>query len=452
MSRTNQDSLGFEQLEARELLAGDVLAEVSGGVLTLTGDAADNSIRIVDVGEDGILLRGVGTTVNGKATQYYKVTFNDMLVSSLAGNDNVYVSSENIGGKLTMTLGDGTDNVRIESGEISGDVSIDGGSGNNNVRIIRSNLGGSYTQKGKGGADLLDMKQTDVNGIIAILIGLATAEGTTTTDNDRVNIEGSTCVEEITFLAHDGADGLVIKNSTSNGLVFNGGFGNDDVSAFSYSFGATNNIISLGNGVNTASLLRSVGDEISITGAAHKETIEIASCHFGSLNVSTAGGNDAMIFTNDTIDKVSVLNLGEGNDNALVQHSQFGGKLSVDLGNGNDDLAMTHSQCYETVKFFGRGGVDRMVIVNNFQDVEFSWLVDAGDQNDYALAMGNVWDSPVTFRGGTGSNGLSNGVDDPTRETNVVALTYQKIEWNALAEPIDWKAFVLDIEGESAGA
>lgn len=35
----------FETLETRTLLAGDVTASVMGGVLTITGNAASNSIK-----------------------------------------------------------------------------------------------------------------------------------------------------------------------------------------------------------------------------------------------------------------------------------------------------------------------------------------------------------------------------------------------------------------------
>ena len=39
-------SLGFEQLEPRNMLAGDVMVEVVGGNLIIEGDEFDNEIRI----------------------------------------------------------------------------------------------------------------------------------------------------------------------------------------------------------------------------------------------------------------------------------------------------------------------------------------------------------------------------------------------------------------------
>src|SRR5690349_17694431 len=56
--------LNVESLESRAMLAGDVLATVEGGNLLITGDGADNDIRIVQTADDTFQIIGDGTSVN----------------------------------------------------------------------------------------------------------------------------------------------------------------------------------------------------------------------------------------------------------------------------------------------------------------------------------------------------------------------------------------------------
>jgi hypothetical protein len=58
----------FEALESRRLLAGNVVAALSGdGTLSLTGDAANNIIAVATSGTD-IVVTGSATAVNGVAS------------------------------------------------------------------------------------------------------------------------------------------------------------------------------------------------------------------------------------------------------------------------------------------------------------------------------------------------------------------------------------------------
>ena len=60
----NQSLNGFEALEDRVLLAGNVTLAFNAGVLTITGDGLSNNVHIVDVDSDGLyeIVNGDGTT------------------------------------------------------------------------------------------------------------------------------------------------------------------------------------------------------------------------------------------------------------------------------------------------------------------------------------------------------------------------------------------------------
>ena len=58
-------NLGYQALEAREMLAGDVTV-VEAGHLYIRGDAADNQFEVVANGDE-LRVNGLqGTTINGQ--------------------------------------------------------------------------------------------------------------------------------------------------------------------------------------------------------------------------------------------------------------------------------------------------------------------------------------------------------------------------------------------------
>src|SRR4051812_4522706 len=64
--------LGVEGLERRSMLAGNIHAEVNGGVLVITGDDLGNGVSVQQLGEgkyfvSGFSVNGGNTTTNGNA-------------------------------------------------------------------------------------------------------------------------------------------------------------------------------------------------------------------------------------------------------------------------------------------------------------------------------------------------------------------------------------------------
>lgn len=134
---SNPKRLGFESLESRIALAGNVAASVSGGLLVLTGDNSANALQVTQVGTNRWQVLGLGTKVN---SSYTAKTFKNVtgIISELrGGNDSIVVSNGKMANVLAIDTGTGHDSVvvsRVTAGEIYADTK----SGNDSVSIVNS--------------------------------------------------------------------------------------------------------------------------------------------------------------------------------------------------------------------------------------------------------------------------------------------------------------------------
>ncbi|RLS44711.1 MAG: LEPR-XLL domain-containing protein, partial [Planctomycetota bacterium] len=159
---------GFEALEDRVLLAGNVTASINTltGAWTITGDGAANGVAIVDTDGDANGLYEIETdattnltlVVDGVATNLGlgansgdipgDVWPTSVVINLGAGNDEFALVDSEISGdfdnealNLTINAGDGNDVVSIYgAGDINlGNVSIDGGKGNDQLYVYTLN-------------------------------------------------------------------------------------------------------------------------------------------------------------------------------------------------------------------------------------------------------------------------------------------------------------------------
>ncbi len=63
--KPNRKALGFESLETRRMLAGNISVMQSGTIITLTGDALDNSVLIRDTQTGGGVIQIIGLATPG---------------------------------------------------------------------------------------------------------------------------------------------------------------------------------------------------------------------------------------------------------------------------------------------------------------------------------------------------------------------------------------------------
>src|SRR5262245_60625264 len=113
-----------EQLESRAMLAGNVTASLSGGRITIRGDAEDNEITITQVDADSYTVTGVATDVNGDAlpVDFDGVTagFN---IDLRGGNDilTIEAATDPIAGNVFVRMNSGDDTVSLAA-SVTGSV------------------------------------------------------------------------------------------------------------------------------------------------------------------------------------------------------------------------------------------------------------------------------------------------------------------------------------------
>src|SRR5215510_10042589 len=106
--RTSRNTIerrfGFERLENRVLLAGDVTAAVVAGTLELDGDSSGNALQIWKVGTDTWKVQGLGTAINGSNSVFIAAGVTNGISAALdAGNNFLKVFNGQLTGGLSVS-------------------------------------------------------------------------------------------------------------------------------------------------------------------------------------------------------------------------------------------------------------------------------------------------------------------------------------------------------------
>ena len=136
MSFKTKNDFCFEELESRELLAGNVLVAVVGGDLEITGDNQPNEFRVVDNETGGQFVLALnGTKLNGETNGSFNTgPITNLKIDANGGDDVFVLRVSNLSGDIDI-LGDrGNDNIQIVQSEFN-NVVLRGGIGNDFVKI-----------------------------------------------------------------------------------------------------------------------------------------------------------------------------------------------------------------------------------------------------------------------------------------------------------------------------
>jgi len=197
VNRRRQSFLSFESLESRTVLAGNVTASVTNGLLVVNGDNGDNQIAITQNANGGIRISALNlngtTTINGQAgpivlgnvTQGARISLgngDDLLQLSGAAN-----SALTFGGTTSIDLGNGDDQLQFSNFNAA-TLLLQGGSGDDQFLAVR---------------DLNDPNATTGTGL---------------------TVSGITILQ-----AGNGDDTISFRNSALNGFSFIVGGNGDDV-------------------------------------------------------------------------------------------------------------------------------------------------------------------------------------------------------------------------------
>jgi len=206
----------IQRLEDRSLLAGNVIASLSGNHLMVSGDAADNVIEIA-VFNNNVHLRGLnGTTVNG-GTNFFVVAANtdtvtgNVLIAVGSGNDTVsFARNVKLGGLVNVFGGDGNDTINASNVTFQQNVGFQGNAGDDTFSLQDSTTAGALGIMGQQGNDLVSLTDMTTSGVVLI----KTASG-----DDGVSLNNVTAAAAISIKTGLGEDDIAIRNSTIAGAV-----------------------------------------------------------------------------------------------------------------------------------------------------------------------------------------------------------------------------------------
>ena len=137
MKNNSPSSSVLESLESRLAPAGIVTLNLSGGVLSLTGDALNNDLQITESGGDWTIA-----SQSGGSTQF-----------SMNGGPLLPSITFAAPASLSANLGAGNDDVLISQAILPGTVSIDGGEGNDAVDLTGTSINGMASVRLGNGSD-----------------------------------------------------------------------------------------------------------------------------------------------------------------------------------------------------------------------------------------------------------------------------------------------------------
>lgn len=368
LNRYSRRLVGLESLERRTVLAGSVMAELSGptgGLLTLNGDADDNQLVISGTGTPGtVVVRGAlsgddasSATKVGISTE--PVTFTNVTGIEFklgAGDDAVLVTDLNLEGGLSGNLGAGddrfvisgndsttaqmtlNDEAELEIGPVSiaGDIDLSTGAGDDVVRMVG----------GAGDENLIEITgdvtlNTGANDD-TIVLRRATAGSVTIaagTSDDRVTLRGLEVAGTLSVNTGRGDDQLELRNIETATLEMATGGGDDEVSARLNNVTATTADIRTGRGSDKLEIRDSLFTALTLRLGTGNDKAALLDVQVeGTLTASGGAGNDHLSLDNVTaVD--AVLNTGIGNDSIQLIDSEFD-DLEMDLGDGNDRLTV----------------------------------------------------------------------------------------------------------------
>ena len=295
---------GFEALEDRVLLAGNVTASINTltGAWTITGDGAANGVNIVDTYDGANGLYEIETDATTNLT---------LVVDGVATNLGLDANSGDIPGNVRPTsvvinLGAGNDVLFVEdSGINDGDldnlalnVTINMGSGNDIIELQGDgyyiDLGNVSIDLGAGNDRFQDLTTGDGVGVLNLSIKAGAG-------NDLVLLN-----TEVFYV-----DNLTINMGTGSDRVDLGGvygYTNENVETLSLVFGAGADSLSIDdvevdrtsikmNGNNNDVRITDSGfyDSFDLKGGAKADVVEIGNNYFGGVNTLNGGGGNNVL-------------------------------------------------------------------------------------------------------------------------------------------------------------
>jgi len=204
--------LRLESLENRNLMAGDVAANVLGGTLFLSGDQEANGVVLSSTAEDGQFIvagidaGGEATTINGEVSPLViDDAIRRVVIRTGDGDDVVKVPHMQLTGWMNVRTGRGDDTVKI--GDAEADAALV-----NIRRGLNVNLGIGDDEAAIGNTRARWLR---VNG---------------GTGDDSIHVKDARVRRGLRIAGRSGSDDIRLNNVTARNIGISGGADNDTVS------------------------------------------------------------------------------------------------------------------------------------------------------------------------------------------------------------------------------
>lgn len=338
----------IEPLEAKIAPAGTVILSTAGGVLTITGDAADNGIAITDVPGSGFWtitdpLAGTSYILNGAAQAApFNIPPQKAIIANLGdGNDQMNLQpsltpSGLVLATLSVNLGGGNDTLNLGTSsarnlQVTGATTLNLGEGNDTLNMTQSaTFGGAVKVLGGGGNDAVTF--SGVSGEQVFLKGLNVDLGTGN-DTFTVNVLRFSVAGGPLLVKNTGTDGGASTFSINSELAL-------VTTPAVFSTKLANLTVNLGN--SSADTLH-FGSSLSVIGANGTDAVSVNSqlTAAGAVTFDLKNGTNAVtLATNGSLSARAFTQKGGAGADALqIQdgHDLFlGGALNVALGAGSN--------------------------------------------------------------------------------------------------------------------
>lgn len=231
----HRNSLEFQRLEPRVLLAGDVTVFVDANfTLNIIGDAADNQVQIIGGRHSSAQVLGLnGTTING--------------------GESAFDSTAGLRG-LQAQMNGGNDELDLHAGRFSFVPLLEGNGGGDSIRARNSNLFGLHIRGGEGN-DLVQIEN---------VFAVHTSDITTGEGSDVIAIYNHAAGDDIIIRAGEGADTLAVdRMGMFDQLDVEMGQGSDQFLIAGRSFIGRDSRLELGTGDDFLGILPNLNNATS---------------------------------------------------------------------------------------------------------------------------------------------------------------------------------------------
>ena len=312
-------AMGIESLEDRQMLAGNVVATITGaGDLVVRGDAADNTVAVEVDSVGNVTVTGYdGTTV-----------------------DDTNLSSTQLSGNIRISTFGGDDNVAIYGGDY--DIPVE------NISIVT----------GSGNDQALIANVDGIDGQVNINTGVG---------NDAATIKYANATGNVTINSGAGSDTNVLNTVTGNDIKINSGADAD--ADFVYQTAAVDDMtITSTSGNDTVNIEGVIAADLNVSTGSGDDQVYITEAHTKyDTSLTTAGGNDKLVITNSEVTGDLKVNTGAGDDQLCMKYIQSAaeGRTTVSTGAGNDQFEIGEVEIGDSANLNLGGGADEVAVIGS---------------------------------------------------------------------------------------